>query len=172
MHRSLLLPCLPYFSTLCSAFPRLSFLPILRPSAHVSCLPCTSLLPISANAKLANCWSSPEAGEIFKVRGSSYLHDRVKQPSARAVFELAESDLFGVHSVEPMNHVVKNLPNNCVQRAAAMEDGRFYIVVVIQAPGELVCSFLPFILSVERSRGCMSGHYALLPKTKASPILG
>lgn len=84
------------------------------------------------SGKLKNCWISPDPQTIFSVRSSSYLKDKTKAPTQPAVFEMVECDFFDNPS--GVTHIVQNMPNNRVQRAALAEDGRFYVVIVLKCP--------------------------------------
>jgi len=65
----------------------------------------SSPLPLYSDACPTSCWSRPDE-KIFKVRGKTYLQDRIKVPSARSPFPCRGVDVW--LSDNPERHIARH----------------------------------------------------------------
>lgn len=85
-------------------------------------------------------WSEPDASP-FKVRGQTYLDDKVKISSPPALFKLIAMDLYDVSEATPN---IAAHPNNRVALAKARGEDNYTFVFNIMVPGPPFISFVGY----------------------------
>lgn len=85
-------------------------------------------------------WGCPDASE-FKLRGLTYLQDRVKSSSAEPVFKLLGVDLF---EVPDTTRNIALHPHNRVSLARQRGEDVWVFVVNIMVPGPPFLSFVVY----------------------------
>lgn len=85
-------------------------------------------------------WGEPDAS-TFKIRGSSYMQDKVKASSAPSLFKLVAVDVF---EVPEATHNIAAHPRNRVSLAAQRQEKAWVFIVNIMVPGPPFLSFVMY----------------------------
>eukprot|EP00602_Paraphysomonas_sp_CaronLab_P009173 CAMPEP_0185031902 /NCGR_PEP_ID=MMETSP1103-20130426/19612_1 /TAXON_ID=36769 /ORGANISM="Paraphysomonas bandaiensis, Strain Caron Lab Isolate" /LENGTH=598 /DNA_ID=CAMNT_0027567581 /DNA_START=465 /DNA_END=2261 /DNA_ORIENTATION=- len=85
-------------------------------------------------------WGNPDSS-TFRVRGSTYIQDKVKEASAPAVFKLVAVDLF---EVPDTTRNIAAHPRNRVFQALQRGEDTWVFVVNIMVPGPPFISFVAY----------------------------